>query len=220
MKKILITGATGFLGKVLLRKLSEKYEVYRFPFYLYVRNFREKNFKLFDKRYDTVIHLGARTAYTWLPWFQSFRKLYESNVKGTEELLKNVKTKQFIYISTLAVYSDHNLSKIKPRSFYGLTKYLGELKLKKYAKKMDVLIIRLPMVYDLREPKKETYWLVKFSFFLRFLSPILKMKKIRVISREEAIKKLIKIIELNKKGTIDVKGYLVDLATFLNIINS
>jgi len=214
---IVVTGGNGFLGRLLVEKTAS------------VSASRHGRIKIDItkpvtlkklKKYSTVIHCAAKIGYTWLPWFQTYRSFYKVNVEGTENLLKATKPKYFVFMSTLAVYSSQELKKIKPRNFYGLTKYLAELKCKEYArkKKFRLLIIRLPMVYDIKEPRREAWLLKKFGFILQLFRPLLRKKKIRVISRKEAVEMIFRLIKEGKEGTVDIKGKFIDLYSFIELL--
>lgn len=211
---MLIIGATGFLCKPLKKVLKAKDASRKGEIKIDLRKIDSLK-KL--KNFDVIVCCASKIGYTWLPWFQNYKSFYETNVKGIENLLKTVKAKYFVYISSLAVYDSYKLKKIKPKSFYGLTKYLAELKCKQYAKKkgFKLLIIRLPMVYDVKEPKREIWIFLKFGKFLKIFKPLIKRKKIRIISREEAIKKIAKLIREEKVGTINIKGEVINLYNFI-----
>jgi len=75
------------------------------------------------------------------------------------------------------------------------------------------------MIYDVEEPKKETYFLLKFSFFLKLLKPILKKKYIRVMERKTCIKKIASLIRKRRTGTIEIRGKMISLSDFIEILN-
>ena len=211
---IVVIGGRGFIGKILVKVLgckdaSRKGEIK-------VDITKPKTLKKLRK-FSTIIHCASKIGYTWLPWFQNYKSFYKINVEGTENLLKVVYPKYFIYISTLAIYKTQRLKNIRPRSFYGLTKYLAELKCKEYAKKkkFKLLIIRLPMVYDIKEPKRETWLFLKFAPFLELFRPILRKKKIRVISRKRAVKIISLLVKRKEEGVINIPGKLIDIYSFI-----
>ena len=214
---MVVVGGSGFIGKVLVKKLKAKSASRRETLSIDLQ--KPKTLAKL-KKFSVIIHCAAKVNYTWLPWFQIYKKLYQTNVEGTKNLLKTVTPKYFVFLSTLAVYNSQKLKVLKPRSFYGLTKYLAELKCKEYAKKkkFKLLIIRLPMVYDVREPKREAWLFKKFGWVLQFLRPLLKKKKIRVISRKKAINLICSLIKKRKEGVVDIKGNLIDLSHFLDIM--
>lgn len=178
--KILVTGASGFIGGYLVEELVNKgYSVKGM-----VR--RTSNISLLKqldielvyadltqpetlvdtvKDVDVVIHLAAY--YT----FFGKRELYELvNVKGTEELakisLKN-NVKRFIYCSsTEAIGPVSNppgdeTTKPNPQFEYGKSKLLAELKVKELGNKgLNYTIIRPSGIYGPRNVNDVSYWFV------------------------------------------------------------
>lgn len=117
MKKILITGSSGYIGQHLVKVLKNIYnlegidKIYNTNLKLNVIDINDLNYQIEDN-YDTVIHLAALvnvgesvnnpTAY------------YQTNVFGTINILKNVKFNNFIFASTGAaeqLYSPYGISK-------------------------------------------------------------------------------------------------------------
>lgn len=107
MKKILITGNSGYIGSHLSKMLKseKKYEIHgldknhynveldRF----YLQNIQETVFSPTDT-YDCVIHLAAEVAVG-----RSVKNptiYYTTNTLGTHNVLKNIKTKRFVHGST------------------------------------------------------------------------------------------------------------------------
>jgi UDP-glucose 4-epimerase len=138
-KRIGITGASGFIGKLLINKLdSLGYQITAlsrseatFPQNVSVVKgdlLDDKSVKLFLKDSDVVIHLAARQ----LPPDNLF---FRENVEASFNLIKNIvdfPIKHLIYLSTIAVYGDKGIKVItekdscNPTSPYGITKYLAE----------------------------------------------------------------------------------------------
>ena len=125
--KILLTGASGFIGSELLKDLSQKHKLY-----ITLRkniNYKSKNIKVlkfkdnFDLnkklrniKVDAVIHCA--THYVKNHKFEDLKKLSDSNILFGNiilENLKNMNTKIFINFST--VWEDYNC---KQNNFYNL----------------------------------------------------------------------------------------------------
>jgi nucleoside-diphosphate-sugar epimerase len=201
---ILITGATGFVGKNLLPILSAEK---RYKIYALVRKEPEKflkqlnidfikgdlfnlsNLKNLDK-IDVVIHIAGLTKTIYS------RNFYYINTRATANLLnffKKKNLKQFILISSLAAFgpSDNNipadeLSRPAPVSHYGLSKLLAEKLIKKYG--IPYTIIRPPAVFGPFDKDIYTYF---------------KMVKNRVVFNAGDINRLYSLI------------YVKDLAEFI-----
>ncbi|MFC2080832.1 NAD-dependent epimerase/dehydratase family protein [Bacteroidota bacterium] len=163
---ILLTGATGFIGKNLLKQI-EKQEIFKnSKIYIITRNpeklpqintlnliiLRTKSYnyskELFQKKIDeidVVIHLGSNT-----PKSQGEAdniELSNCNVTSTYSLINNLPTppKKFLFASTLDVYKNankkiHEKSLIVPISFYGYSKLYCEKMLEIWAEKNNVLL--------------------------------------------------------------------------------
>lgn len=149
--KILITGATGFIGKNLVKKLIKDGQ---FQLRCLIRKdtdlFKNNNVELVkgDIRYpdslksicdgiDAVVHLSAIKHET-----EPKEEIYNTNVMGTKNLLAEcTNIKHFIYISTWLTD--------KEDSYYAKTKKLGEDLVKK--SKLNYTILRLSHVYSKEE---------------------------------------------------------------------
>ena len=153
MKKVLITGGTGFLGVHLARKLLEdKYKVTLFDLApldakdligkveVIQGNIRDKKTVEEAMRgQDYVVHAAAA-----LPIVRSKRVIYKVNIDGTrtvlEACLKNA-VKRVIYISSTAVYGvpkhlpETENSPLDPIGYYGESKVAGEKLCQKYGEK-------------------------------------------------------------------------------------
>jgi nucleoside-diphosphate-sugar epimerase len=146
--KIFVSGANGFLGSALIKKLSKKHEVIAF-----VRKKNSlrgleklKNVKLaFGDIRDldsikksikdsTVVYHLAAAAHT--PDINK-KKFYEVNIKGTANILNacTKKIKHFIYAGTTAIYGNVKNDKhliidekypVIPASNYAKSKLMGE----------------------------------------------------------------------------------------------
>lgn len=104
MKKVLITGSSGYIGSHLTHMLSEKYIVYGLdivepkvnPHIFYKYNIN--NHFTLDNHFDAVIHLAA------LVNVGESEKIpleyYNTNLNGTINVLNTVSTDNFIFAST------------------------------------------------------------------------------------------------------------------------
>ena len=160
--KILITGASGYVGSVLTNYLlSKKFKIIAIDTQWFGINLKKhKNLKIIKKDYreinnndlkkvDSIIHL-ANIAND--PGAELNPQLsWNINVLGVMRLLelcKKNKIKQFIYASSGSVYGikkerkvTENLS-LLPISLYNKTKMIAERILMSYSKNMRIHIIR------------------------------------------------------------------------------
>ncbi len=109
MKKILITGSSGYIGQHLVKLLKKDYEVFGVDIkpclndYLAHRNYLTydvtNGYQLcYSDEFDTVVHLAALVKVN-----ESVLKPYEyydTNINGTHNVLYNVKFKNFVFAST------------------------------------------------------------------------------------------------------------------------
>jgi nucleoside-diphosphate-sugar epimerase len=140
--RVLITGATGFLGRQVSAYLDRKHEGYALirKHGLPIRNIQQLNGDILQpcefekklKKIDAMIHLAAiNKARTDI----ECKRLFETNVVGTFNMLELARKKEiskFIFASSAAVYGDKKVQPVKesfspnPRSLYGLSKSLSE----------------------------------------------------------------------------------------------
>ncbi len=173
-KKVLVTGATGFIGKALVNKMLDLNR------YVTNVNFRinsNKPFNSSDVNYffvedisdlsslqpalvgvDVVVHLAGRAHVLDEDKNSSLDIHRKINSKGTIDLAKEaVKAgvKKFIFLSTIGVNGSSTNTPFtcfdtpKPTEGYAISKFEAEISLKKLASetKLDLVIVRPPLVY-------------------------------------------------------------------------
>ncbi|MBP8707392.1 MAG: SDR family oxidoreductase [Caldisericia bacterium] len=132
-----VTGANGVLGKIITKKLSALGYEY-VPFSGDIRNINDVANWVDNNNFDSVIHLAAIVPPSEVK--NDLIKAFEVNCIGTKNLVDALNAKSqkpwLFYASTCHVYKSSNkpLSEddpIEPISEYGLTKYAGEVLIRK-----------------------------------------------------------------------------------------
>ena len=148
MKKVLVTGASGFVGSYFLKKYQQKYNFESF-------SFLNDDFSNLDLcSVDVIVHLSALVHQMG---GASYTEYFRINVIQTLDLAKKAKlngVKQFIFMSSVKVYGEESdvpyteLTPCRPQDDYGKSKLEAENQLKKLEdKNFKVVIIRTPIVY-------------------------------------------------------------------------
>lgn len=166
--KILITGASGFIGTSLVEYLSNEFKLYCLS-RVHIKNslnnvilvdLSKPGFsRMLPDDIDCVIHLAQSRAYRDFPG--GVGDMVKINIDATAELLEWAriqKVKHFIFTSTANVYSSSDslvteTSQTCPDSFYGCTKLSAEYLCRQYSCFYKVTVLRLFTVYG---PKKNT----------------------------------------------------------------
>ena len=186
MNEILITGASGFVGRYLLNEIAQSHEV--------IACVRKKSNLLpssvqqiiinnfFDitipQDVDVVVHLAA-VAHNKNNDIDEFKKI---NVDGTLELARKAlqaNIKRFIFMSSIGVNGNSTHGKAfteqdtpNPINEYTISKYQAEVALEELFKdtKTDLVIIRPPLIYAHDAPGNfsKLLMLIKLGQFLPF----------------------------------------------------
>lgn len=148
MKKLLLTGANGFLGSYFIKKYNSKYDIKKFSF------LNDSLNKLDINGVTTIVHLSALVHQMSGASQDEYEKV---NVTQTLELAKRAKRNginHFIFMSTVKVYGEetsiaYNENSIcTPEDEYGKSKLKAEKELLKLEdNSFKVSIIRTPVVY-------------------------------------------------------------------------
>ncbi len=160
----LITGANGFLGKFIAKKISLSHSVFGlsrssadFDFFL------EKQVPNFNLQFDVIIHTAGKAHVNPKSDVEKM-EFHQVNVVGTQNLLRGLEKSglpsQFVFISSVAEYGldfghkideTHELNAIDP---LGLSKIQSENIVIEWCKKYNVryTILRLPLIAGANPP--------------------------------------------------------------------
>lgn len=161
--KILVTGASGFLGREILKSLKEQI--------VFTLNRNSGNYIYdlskcvpnFNTNFDLIIHNAGR-AHVIPKSKSSIASFYDTNLSGTQNLLRGLSNygspKRFVFISSVSVYgiiSGCNISEnnqLLADDPYGRSKVEAEQLVSEWCQKNNVLctILRLPLVAGINPP--------------------------------------------------------------------
>lgn len=165
-RKILITGSSGFVGKHLVKRLSEKHEIVGFDL---VDGQNVLDSKLLSEKMagvDIVVHLAA-----FISAMESWKKpleYFENNTLGTASVVncaKKAGVKKIIFFSSAAAVA-------KPFTPYGVSKINAEKILLLYKDKINVVIVRPENIYGDGQKREYGYVIHNFINAVRSGSPI------------------------------------------------
>lgn len=162
MTKYLITGASGFLGKSIVKKLLKNNQEVKvlIPKKEKIENFKEC--KIFHKDInddltevtkgiEVIIHCAA---YMVTGKIADKEEAYNTNVRGTKNIIEAAiknRVKRFIHISSVAAMGEtkeaDEENMVEPTSIYGKTKLEGEKIVLKYKNKINATVIRPSIIY-------------------------------------------------------------------------
>lgn len=167
--KIVVTGASGFLGRRVVARLAQGAQVFALMREAGAQAQRDlpagalavpgslgttDGLRDLPPAVDCVVHLAQSREYRHFP--AGMRDMVGVNVAGTFELLEYARragSRQFIYTSTGSIYGPTPGRDQKeghdeqPRQAYPVTKYCGELLLAPYAQIFSTLSLRLYFLY-------------------------------------------------------------------------
>lgn len=164
MSNYLITGANGFLGKIICNELSRGNSIYTLS-----RSQSDINVDLsrsipeFNAGFDVVVH-AAGLAHTIAKSQSEADSFFNVNAIGTSNLLKGLENdyipKSFVFISSVAVYGVetghmiHEGVHLDAKDPYGKSKIVAELTVQDWCRKNNVLctILRLPLLVGQNPP--------------------------------------------------------------------
>jgi len=202
---ILITGTSGFIASKLAKELkaqgynvigldfSDKGEHTSIVLDISSKSFID-DFPLQD--IDVIYHLAAQSG-----GYRSLVDPYidaEWNSTGTANvvnLAKKLNINKFIYTSTMAVYGNSKLvtedTPVNPISFYGVSKYAGELQTKLLKEHSDIsyTIYRLFATYGAGQDLENSHQ----GILSIYLSQALKANTVNITGKKDRVRELIHV---------------------------
>ena len=174
MKKIFISGATGYIGSNLATLLSKKgYKIIcltkkkkiNLPNTMWIKGNLLGNYQKYLKDTDLIIHCAASGVYEK----EKEKKIYKVNYYDSFKFLKNAfdaGCRNWIILGSSGEYGflenkpmSAKYTKLRPINAYGKSKVLlfKALLNSKIKKKCKILYLRIFNVYGINEPKKRLY---------------------------------------------------------------
>jgi UDP-glucose 4-epimerase len=216
MKKVLITGASGFIGSYLKEHLT--------GFEISTLSLRDPNWKKQPIDADVVIHC-AGLAHSQKN--RSYDDYYGVNVKLTRKLIEltsQTRKVQIIFLSTILVYGEGHTgpisieSSIKPVSNYARTKQEAEKLFLNSNEKYGTrhCIVRIPLVLD-KHAKGNLNLIKKLTRFFPVL-PLIKNKR-SILFLDDLSTQIINIIESNKSGILNVHSKVISTSQMFSFMS-
>ncbi|MCT7630671.1 NAD-dependent epimerase/dehydratase family protein [Aliarcobacter butzleri] len=157
MNKILLTGSSGYVGSNFLSQYKNKYSFEKFS----LVNQKLENIKF--ESIDAILHCAALVHQKVKYPYKKYHNINVDYPVKLAMLAKQNGVKQFVFISTIAVYGE-NKEKLdenticNPISSYGKSKLEAEKELLKLNDdNFIVSIVRLPMIYGKNAPGNIDY---------------------------------------------------------------
>tara|TARA_B100001057_G_scaffold240849_1_gene241205 strand:+ start:4418 stop:5257 length:840 start_codon:yes stop_codon:yes gene_type:complete len=236
-KKLLVTGASGNLGKVFCKKYKNKYKIIKFPYRL---EQKKKLFQWISKHKDAefFLHLAGLSGKKNLFNKKCFlvNQISTINILKSLRILKLKKFKYFLFASTAHVYKFSNKPikesyKKNPKSFYAISKRKVEEYIFKNKNKINFNIGIARIFNFSNKNQKNGYILPDLKNYLKKKSSqrainLNNFNKVRdFIHTEDVCKALHILINKSFEGPVNVasgrKVNLILLAKrYLNKINS
>lgn len=240
-KKVLLTGANGFIGQSYCDNLGMETDIYALDcqdkfcgesnqIKAYISSDIRKPFHL-DTDFDTVIHLAALNRTNINSDF-TYDEYKEVNVNGTKNVIKSCNFKRFILFSTANVYEKtgnqlDETSPVKPNSFYERSKFEAELVCGEHIDPEKLVIVRPVNITGIKQANKA---IIPY-FFNRAINNesievfVPQNRKVQLLSVDDLINALNKIISignihgifnLSGKGSMEVKNIAERIISICN----
>ena len=161
MKKILITGSNGFLGRLAKEYFIKNYELVLVDissstdanFYkVDIGNFADIDNVISKEKPNIIFHFASEIFDT-----HNKKKIYKTNVEGSNNIKKSAiknNVENLIFTSTFSLYEknyDYLISETEPiscKNYYGITKSEVERILMDSDSELNISIFRCPIIVD------------------------------------------------------------------------
>ncbi len=146
--KVLITGASGFIGSYFMKNYKDKFMIQTF-------SFRNNDFDVLKlNQIDVVVHLSALVHQMDGASKEEYERVNVSQTLALAAKAKDQGVKHFVFMSSIKVYGEENdkpyteETPCNPQDEYGKSKLKAEQELQKLENDdFKVSIIRTPIVY-------------------------------------------------------------------------
>lgn len=163
--KVIVTGATGFIGQQLISCFDKEsltiFSRQKIQDYQNINASLETMLdkQVIDQHFDVAIHLAglAHNSYS----LDEFRKINVDSTVAFARQLAESGLKRFVFISSIGVNGNKTdtvpfseLSTVNPHADYAISKYEAEIELTKLSRELEfeLVIIRPPLVYGKDAP--------------------------------------------------------------------
>ena len=203
MSKILVTGASGFVGHAVVKSLREQGHVIcgttrdetakrgaeNIPLYLVPKLDRDTDWDNVIIGADVIIHLAARVHEMGKQTNSQQQEYFTVNEEGTEKLAlaaAEAGVKRLIFISTIKVNGEKTYGRPftendepNPIDFYSISKSNAEKSLLRIHKNtgLELIILRVPLVYGPRV--KGNFYSLLWACVSRKFLPLKSIKNFR-----------------------------------------
>lgn len=171
--KILLTGATGFIGTNFVLNLHEKYKITalvrensdiskikdKCEIYIYKNDFKALQSLFSETKFDGIVHLAGLVPTATKP-SNDLKELFEANILFGTELLEASKDKIKFFINAASFASYCNSLSYRPATLYGATKKAFEDIMTYYALTSDVIYTNL-LIFNVYGPNDKSLRLFK-----------------------------------------------------------
>tara|TARA_X000000950_G_scaffold88016_1_gene110814 strand:+ start:897 stop:1703 length:807 start_codon:yes stop_codon:yes gene_type:complete len=218
MKKILIIGKRGFLGKNLHKHLNKKFRSK-------IIHFKDINkFKKEINNFNYVINTSINKNYI----NKRYLKKYDNDFKISKMI--NSKETTYIFLSSRKVYKEKaNIkedSKLFPKNHYSKNKLITERNLKKELGK-KLLILRISNIIGYKENQKKYLHKTFIDYFYKYAKRGIIFDNLKKFKDFISVQKFCQLLEMmikkNLHGTFNLsigrKVYLNDIVGWLNRFN-